>query len=102
VFDKPFFTRIIWREVPSAATRVALVRTGQVQYAEQIPLQQIKDLRADPAIKVESVAAPGSATVRMNPKLPPFDKQKVRQAVAYATDYAAIGEAVFFGLGTRS
>ena len=38
----------------------------------------------------------------MNPKLPPFDKPKVRQAVAYATDYPAIGEAVFFGLGTRS
>jgi len=38
----------------------------------------------------------------MNPKFPPFDKLKVRQAVAYATDYAAIGEAVFLGMGTRS
>lgn len=102
VFQKPFFTRIVWREVPSAATRVALVRTGQVQYAEQVPLQQIKELRADKNIKVESVAAPGSATVRMNPRMPPFDKEKVRQAVAWATDYNAIGEAVFFGLGTRS
>ena len=36
----------------------------------------------------------GGATVRMNPRFPPFDKPKVRQAVAYATDYAAIGEAV--------
>ena len=102
VFEKPAITRIIWREVPSAATRVALVRTGQVQYAEQIPLQQIKDLRSDKAVRVESFAAPGAATVRMNSKIPPFDKQKVRQAVAYATDYAAIGEAVFFDLGTRS
>lgn len=102
VFAKPHYTRIVWREVPSAATRVALVRTGQVQYAEQIPLQQIRDLRADRNVKVESVAAPGSATVRMNPKMPPFDNEKVRQAVAWATDYKAIGEAVFFGLGTRS
>ncbi len=101
-FQKPFFTRIVWREVPSAGTRVALVRAGEVQYAEQVPLQQIKALRADKNIKVESVAAPGSATVRMNPKLPPFDNEKVRQAVAWATDYKAIGEAVFFGLGTRS
>jgi ABC-type transport system substrate-binding protein len=101
-FDKPFYTRIIWREVPSAATRVALVRTGQVQYAEQIPLQQIKELKSDRTVKVESIAAPGSATVRMNPKFPPFDKKQVRQAVAYATDYKAIGEAVFLGLGTRS
>jgi len=102
VFAKPAMTRVIWREVPSAATRVALVRTGQVQYAEQIPLQQIKELRADKAVRIEDFAAPGAATVRMNPKIAPFDNQKVRQAVAYATDYAAIGEAVFFGLGTRS
>jgi ABC-type transport system substrate-binding protein len=101
-FEKPYYTRIVWREVPSPATRVALVRTGQVQYAEQIPLQQIRELRADRNVRVESVAAPGSATVRMNPKLAPFDKPQVRQAVAYATDYKAIGEAVFFGLGTRS
>jgi len=101
-FEKPFYTRIIWREVPSPATRVALVRTGQVQYAEQIPLQQIKELKSDRSIKVESVAAPGAATVRMNPKFPPFDRPQVRQAVAYATDYGAIGEAVFLGLGTRS
>lgn len=102
VFDRPFHTRVIWREVPSPATRVALVRTGQVQYAEQIPLQQIADLRRDRNVRVESVAAPGSATVRMNPRTAPFTDARVRQAVAYATDYRAIGEAVFLGLGTRS
>jgi peptide/nickel transport system substrate-binding protein len=81
---------------------VALVRTGQVQYAEQIPLQQIADLRRDRSVRVESVAAPGSATVRMNPRVAPFDDVRVRRAIAYATDYKAIGEAVFLGLGTRS
>ncbi|WP_137179711.1 ABC transporter substrate-binding protein [Roseomonas sp. AR75] len=99
---RPHFTRVVWRQVPSAATRVALVRTGQVQYAEQIPLQQIADLRRDRNVRVESTASPGSATVRMNPRTPPFDDVRVRQAVAYATDYKAIGEAVFLGLGTRS
>jgi ABC-type transport system substrate-binding protein len=101
-FGRPYYTRIVWREVPSPATRVALVRTGQVQYAEQVPLQQIADLRRDRNVRVESVAAPGSATVRMNPRIAPFDDVRVRQAVAYATDYNAIGEAVFLGLGTRS
>lgn len=99
---QPHFARIIWREVPSPATRVALVRSGQVHYAEQIPLQQIVDLRRDRRVRVESVAAPGSATVRMNPRVAPFDDERVRRAVAHATDYAAIGEAVFLGVGTRS
>jgi peptide/nickel transport system substrate-binding protein len=73
-----------------------------VHYAEQIPLQQIVDLRRDRRVRVESTAAPGSATVRMNPSTPPFNDIRVRQAIAYATDYDAIGEAVFLGVGTRS
>ncbi|MCC7425687.1 MAG: ABC transporter substrate-binding protein [Alphaproteobacteria bacterium] len=101
-FERPFYSRVIWRQVPSPATRVALVRTGQVQYAEQIPVQQVADLLRDRSVRVESTAAPGSATVRMNTRFPPFDNLKVRQAIAYATDYRAIGEAVFLGLGTRS
>ncbi|MGE0315817.1 MAG: ABC transporter substrate-binding protein [Lautropia sp.] len=101
-FEKPYYSRIVWREVPSPATRVALVRTGQVQYAEQLPFQQLAALRKDKTVKVESVPGFGSATVRMNPRFPPFDKREVRQAIAYATDYAAIGEAVFLGQGTRS
>ncbi len=102
VFGAPYFTRIIWREVPSPATRVALVRTGQVHYAEQIPLQQVADLRRDRAVRVESVLGTASATVRMNPRFEPFNDQRVRQAIAYATDYEAIGNAVFLGLAQRS
>ncbi|WP_431282833.1 ABC transporter substrate-binding protein [Humitalea sp. 24SJ18S-53] len=102
VFPAPYYNRIVWREVPSAATRVALVRTGQVQYAEQIPLQQIAELRRDRNVRVDSVLGTASATVRMNPRLEPFTDVRVRQAVAYATDYDAIGTAVFMGLATRS
>jgi peptide/nickel transport system substrate-binding protein len=102
VYPAPHFGRIIWREVPSPATRVALVRAGQVQYAEQIPLQQIVDLQRDRNVHVEVVPGTASATVRMNPRIAPFDDIRVRRAVAHATDYAAIANAVFLGLGTRS
>jgi len=101
-FEQPYYNRIIWREVPSAATRVALVRTGQVQYAEQLPLQQIAELRRERNVRVESVLGTASATVRMNPRFEPFTDQRVRQAVAYATDYEAIGNVVFMGMATRS
>jgi len=102
VFAAPHFTRIVWREVPSPATRVALVRTGQVQYAEQIPLQQIVDLQRDRNVNVETVPGTASATVRMNPRSAPFDDIRVRRAICHATDYQAISSAVFLNLGTRS
>ena len=101
-FPAPHFSRIIWREVPSPASRVALVRTGQAHYAEQIPLQQLVDLQRDRNVNVETVPGTASATVRMNPRIAPFDDVRVRRAIAHATDYDAIGSAVFLNLGSRS
>lgn len=102
VFEAPHFSRIVWREVPSPATRVALVRSGQVQYAEQIPLQQIVELQRDRNVNVETVPGTASATVRMNPRIAPFDDVRVRRAICHATDYQAISSAVFLNQGTRS
>ena len=98
---KPYYERVIYREVPSAANRVALLKTGQVQWVEDLPLKQISDLKKDPNVKVESVIGTQPATVRMNAHFKPYDDIRVREALAYATDYEAMHKAVFEGLGTR-
>ncbi|MSO65526.1 MAG: ABC transporter substrate-binding protein [Alphaproteobacteria bacterium] len=99
---KPYYTRVVYREVPSPATRAALVKTGQIHFADQMPIQQLVDLIKDKNVKVDSVPGTGAATLRMNPNLKPFDDIRVRRAVLAAMDYAAVGEAVFRGLGERS
>ncbi len=99
---QPYFTRVLYREIPSAASRAALVKSGEIHWADQMPIQQLVDLMKDPNVKVESVPGTGSATVVMNPNFEPFDDIRVRKAIAYATDYDAIGEIVFRGLGERS
>lgn len=100
--DEPFFNRIVFREIPSAASRAALVKSGQIHWADQMPIQQLVDLSKDPNVKVDSVPGTGAATLRMNPNFPPFDDIRVRKAIIHAMDYDAIGEAVFRGLGERS
>lgn len=99
---KVFFDRVLYREVPSASNRAALVRNGNAHWAEQVPLQQIPSLLNDPKVKVEMVVGSGSAMIPMNAKYPPFDDVRVRRALQLATDYEAIGKTVFLGLGTRS
>lgn len=99
---KPYYDRIVYREVPSPANRAALVKQGAAQWAEQVPMQAIAEMMKDPAIKVESVVGTGSAVVWLNAKYKPFDDVRVRRALAHATDYDAIGKTVFLGLGTRS
>ena len=100
--DEPFFNRIVFREIPSAASRAALVKSGQIHWADQMPIQQLVDLSKDPNVKVDSVPGTGAATLRMNPNFPPFDDVRVRKAIIHAMDYDAVGEAVFRGLGERS
>jgi ABC-type transport system substrate-binding protein len=97
----PYFERVIYREVPSAANRVALLKTGQVQWVEDLPLRQIVELKKDPAVKVESVTGTQPATVRLNAHFKPYDDARVRGALAHATKYDEINRSVFQGLGVR-
>lgn len=99
---KVFFDRVLYREVPSAANRAALVKNGNAHWAEQVPVSQIPSLLNDPKVKVERVVGSGSAMIAMNAKYPPFNDVRVRRALQLATDYDAIGKTVFLGLGTRS
>ena len=102
-FDKkPFYDRVVFREVPQPSNRAALVKSGDAQWAEQVPMQAIPDLMKDKNVKVENVVGTGTAHLLMNPKYKPFDDVRVRRAMIYATDFDAINKTVFLGLGTRS
>ncbi|WP_422367350.1 ABC transporter substrate-binding protein [Pelagibius sp.] len=100
--EKPYFDRVIYREIPSAATRTSLLIAGEVHIAEQLNQQQLAMVHATEGTKVMSHPGSGSATVRMNPHIPPFDDLRLRRAILYAVDYEAIDQAVFGGVGERS
>ena len=99
---KPHFERVVYREVPSAANRLALMRAGQAQWTEELTQRQIVELQQDRRVRVEGEEGTGHASVRMNPRFEPFNDVRVRQAILYATDYDALNKAVFEGLGTQA
>ncbi|MGP1394212.1 MAG: ABC transporter substrate-binding protein [Inquilinaceae bacterium] len=98
--EQPYFDRVIYRAVPSPASRVTLLKTGQVQWIDRPSIQQVIDLQQDESVKV--LESPGRvvAGVRMNPKFEPFDDVRVRRALNYAVDKESIRDAVFLGTGT--
>jgi ABC-type transport system substrate-binding protein len=96
---KPYYDRIIYREVPSLSNRVALLKTGQVQWLEDTPLKQVADLKRDRSVKVESVVGTQPAAVKFNMNIKPFDDKRIREAVVLATDFDAFNKSVFEGLG---
>ncbi len=96
---KPYYERVIYREVPSVANRVALLKTGQVQWVEDLPLKQIADLKKDRTVKVQSAIGTQPSSIRINETLPPFTDKRVRDAFVLATDFDSFNKSVFEGLG---
>ena len=97
----PTTKRIIWRMVPSAGNRRALLERGDADISYELPNKDFVELKD--AGKLNIVSTPfsnGCQYLGMNVKNPPFDNPKVRQAVAYAVPYQKIMDAVLYGLGT--
>lgn len=96
---EPYFTKVIYREVPESSNRAQLLQTGQVDWIEDPTPKQITDLAKMDSVKVQSVVGNLQVRVLMNPNYPPFDNPLVRKAVNYSIDQKAIKDAVFYGLG---
>jgi peptide/nickel transport system substrate-binding protein len=97
----PKVKRIVWRMVPSAGNRRALLERGDADISYELPNKDFVELRESK--KLDIVSTPfsnGCQYLGMNVKNPPFDNLKVRQAVAYAVPYQKIMDAVLYGLGT--
>jgi peptide/nickel transport system substrate-binding protein len=96
---QPKVRRIIWRMVPSAGNRRALLERGDADISYELPNKDFVELRE--AGKLNIVSTPfsnGCQYIGMNVTKPPFDNVKVRQAVAYAIPYQKIMDAALFGL----
>jgi peptide/nickel transport system substrate-binding protein len=95
----PKTKKIIWRMVPSAGNRRALLERGDADISYDLPNKDFVELKQDGKLTIVSTPySNGIQYIGMNVKSPPFDNLKVRQAVAYAIPYQKIMDAVLFGL----
>jgi peptide/nickel transport system substrate-binding protein len=95
----PKTKKIIWRMVPSAGNRRALLERGDADISYDLPNKDFVELKQDGKLAIVSTPySNGIQYIGMNVKSPPFDNLKVRQAVAYAIPYQKIMDAVLFGL----
>src|SRR5262249_50564563 len=96
----PKVKRIVWRMVPSAGNRRALLERGDADISYDLPNKDFVELKdaGKPTI-VSTPYSNGIQYIGMNVKQPPFDNPKVRQAAACAIPYQKIMDAVLFGLG---
>lgn len=93
----------IYKIVPEAASREALVKSGGADVIVAPPASDIPALQADPSVKV--IMGPSDRTIQIiintqDSMQPLLQKPEVRQALNYAIDKTAIIKTVMFGAAT--
>jgi peptide/nickel transport system substrate-binding protein len=96
----PGMQRVIMREVPSAATRRALLERGSIDVLLDVPAKDAKELMQAGKVKVTGIPIENCLhAIGLNLAKKPFDDIRVRQAIAYAVPYEEIFRAAAYERG---
>lgn len=96
-----YLDKVVIRNVPEDATRMALAQSGQVDVVYAPIVSQLQSFANNPSFRVS--AAPRSGVPRsliLNTSRAPFNDPKVRQAVAYAINKKQILQVALGGIGS--
>ncbi|OWU71831.1 ABC transporter substrate-binding protein [Roseovarius sp. 22II1-1F6A] len=96
----PAYQRVVVREVPSPATRRALIERGDIQMSFDIPDKDAAELDAKEGVTVYSTPIENCIhCLCPNTNFEPFQDADVRKALAYAIPYEQIFQAAAYGRG---
>ncbi|MGH7764842.1 MAG: ABC transporter substrate-binding protein [Candidatus Dormibacteraceae bacterium] len=98
--QKPAYKTQVFRIVPEAASREALVRSGQADVILLPPVSDLPSMQKDSSLRV--ILAPGDRTIFLafntqDKNDPLIQKPEVRQALNYAVNKDQIIKSVLFG-----
>jgi peptide/nickel transport system substrate-binding protein len=94
----PDIGRIIYRQVPESANRVALLISGDAQIGRDLTQDELDALEQADGVRAECIAANQFVYVALNfAEGKPTADPKVREALAYAVPYQDIIDSVYRG-----
>jgi peptide/nickel transport system substrate-binding protein len=99
--QKPKVDRVIFKIIPNASSRLALLKSGAVDISYDLPLKDIKALKSDSKVQVIRYPSRFVVFLGMNSKVKPFNNVNVRRAISYAVPYKTIISQVLQGYGRQ-
>ena len=96
---KPYLDEIRFDYIADDNARILRIQGGDADIVEGVPWTQIPDLQDDSGFSIHVDDIVRYEGVFLNHTVPPLDEVGVRQALNYATNKAAIKEAVYGGVG---
>ena len=84
------YKNVVFRVVPTASTSAQLVREGQLTWVEQLTPQLWESLKSDSNLTTTTSTSYQNLFGMLNTSYGPLKDVRVRQALAYATDYKGL------------
>lgn len=88
---------IIMLPRPENAARIAGLKSGELNFIDLVPFDQVDDINASPNAKVVVEKTTTIANYVINALVAPLDKKLVRQALSLAVDRDAMNKAFYKG-----
>ena len=93
----PKIKRIVYRPIMEDFTRVAGLRSGELDIADTIPPDQVAVLQRDEKLMVHRTMAWDQLYLGLKCDQPPFDRVEGRQAINYAIDRKTLVDKILEG-----
>ncbi|MCR4392677.1 MAG: glutathione ABC transporter substrate-binding protein [Candidatus Acetothermia bacterium] len=97
--QKPYLDSVVFKVVPSDATRLVLLETGEVHAIMRVPPLDAPRVATTKGLEVVRVPSVRTIYIAFNYQKPPFTDVRVRQAINYAVDKEAIVKEILGGMG---
>jgi peptide/nickel transport system substrate-binding protein len=95
---KPYLNSLRFNFVTDSNTRILALRAGNAQAIDVVPFSQVKTLKGDQNVVVQTATVPLFLGLWLNHLRAPFRDINVRKAMQYAIDRNLINQQIFAGL----
>jgi peptide/nickel transport system substrate-binding protein len=95
----PYLDRLTYRPIPNEETRLANLKTGEIDVSDSAPAKDVEAIKKDTNLTYRELPSFARGGIWLNSNAEPFNNRALRQAVAYAIDRTEIQQTVFFDIG---
>lgn len=96
----PCLDGVTFQSIPNGSSRVASLQSGTIQDAENLAYTDLQQAKSAAGVNVVRIPGLGTVFNMLETQHAPFNNLAARQAVLYATNFAAINKALYNGLYT--
>ncbi|SEB59269.1 peptide/nickel transport system substrate-binding protein [Paramicrobacterium humi] len=98
----PKIDGVTFRFISEGSTAISALKSGEVDWTDSIPAQQVKGLKGADGVTVDVAASNDYWYLALNEAREPWNDVRVRQAIAYGIDRDAIVQATSYGTATAN